>query len=138
MESKPYNQTLNYIKDQFLPYDLALKLKDLGFDDLCLAGFLIADDGQFCLFGMDTSHPIIEFAVNDEDFLKTPLWQQAFSFMDKVLDLNYSVSEKGLWKVSDRYDRINISKKEIDINTARFKCLEQLLKIAETRKLNNT
>lgn len=59
---------------EFIPYEQALELKKLGFDEQCLA-FYLADT----LF---TSNDII-YNSTDIPVIKAPLYQQAFRWFDE-------------------------------------------------------
>jgi len=63
------------MKEQFVPYDIALKLKELGFNQDCLA---IWDNQSKEIFINDTT----EIPIEDLPFVFTlaPLYQQAFEF----------------------------------------------------------
>lgn len=63
------------MEKQFIPHNLALKLKELGFNEECLAFY--STDGQAKLFrtNPDQTHN------NSYWYLSAPLWQQAFDFI---------------------------------------------------------
>lgn len=64
---------------EFVPYEQALELKDLGFDEECYL----------------TSY----FNAESEEFIPTPLWQQVFRwFRDKKLSDSY------VYRYQDRTD----------------------------------
>jgi len=72
----------NYIQNQFCSYEIALKLKELGFEERCLG--LVCDDGSI----------IIHQANKHDQFYNqtclAPLWQQVIDwFREKH---KYSVS----------------------------------------------
>src|SRR5690606_12554873 len=56
------------ITNQFVPYELAVKLKELGFDEGCFGTYL----WEVLEIGLDIP--------NDEYFTRAPLWQQAFDW----------------------------------------------------------
>jgi hypothetical protein len=56
------------MKNEFVPYELALKLKQLGFDEPCIA-----------------THGYLELYINTDDgHLKAPLFQQVFRWFRDV------------------------------------------------------
>ena len=55
------------MEEQFVPYELAIKLKELGFDEPCLGGF--DDDKKWW------HHPDSDVVID------VPIWQQAFQFI---------------------------------------------------------
>ena len=68
------------MKHLFVDYELAVKLKEKGFDEPCLAGFLIADDGQFSIYGIDTNHESLS-EIEEENWLNAPLYQQVVDWL---------------------------------------------------------
>lgn len=61
------------ISNQFVPYELALKLKELGFNEKCLGGYDKTKKWWY--------HP------DSDVILDVPLWQQAEDFMLKRYNL---------------------------------------------------
>ncbi len=65
------------MEEQFIPYDLAIKLKELGFDNKCF--------GDYTLTG-DLISPAIDFYDWDcyyrTNCIPAPLWQQAFDWFE--------------------------------------------------------
>jgi len=58
------------METQFIPSELAEKLKELGFNEPCLAHYYLMD-GAFELTQLDEQKP---------KFLLAPLWQQSFDW----------------------------------------------------------
>jgi hypothetical protein len=110
------------MKEEFVPYELALKLKQLGFDEPCFlywwkneSGYILAD--------------IIYDEVRTLDF-KAPLFQQAFRwFREKYgvhasprkYDENYWWVEWGSWtsSVFETFEEAELA------------CLDKLIEIVE-------
>lgn len=72
------------MKDQFVTYEIALKLKELGFNEKCF-GYYHINEGYkigyaFC-YSQNTR-------TSDCSIL-TPLWQQALKFLHTKLDFFY-------------------------------------------------
>ena len=68
------------MEEQFVPYNIALQLEELGFDEECLAYFNEVKPDVF----------YIDF-FEDEDSLssiKVPLWQQATDFLREKYELS--------------------------------------------------
>ena len=116
------------MKNEFLPYDRALKLKELGFDEPCIA-----------------THGYLELYINTDDgHLKAPLYQQAFRWfrekhgimhrltsyafgyqihLDNTADFDFEFVDR-------RYDS------GIDYKTyeeAELACLDKLIEIVESK-----
>ena len=66
------------MKEQFVTYEIALKLKELGFDEECLAWY--DKDKQFQLLNTNV---FPNGAINQKNiYPRAPLWQQVWSFLD--------------------------------------------------------
>jgi len=65
------------MNNEFIPFEQALKLKELGFDEPCFAHFVKHDDEIKCILDSDDFD---EWWTNNSDNLecKAPLYQQAF------------------------------------------------------------
>lgn len=124
------------MEELFLPYEQALKLKELGFDEPCLRYF---DKDYFSMSSLETQ---------GIDWTLAPLWQQAFDwFRDQgyiiQLDLPDYVNIEGFdnlvyyFKISDydgwRGGLRNTYKSESydDLEEERQACLEKLIEIAQ-------
>ena len=62
----------------FVPSALALKLREKGFNETCLAGYLLADECQFAIFGIDVDHEVLD--VNIDSWLMAPMYQQVIDW----------------------------------------------------------
>lgn len=70
------------MKNEFIPYEQALELKELGFDELCMAGYDKDFIGKLYI-GFSTDDGAL---FNTEYYILAPLYQQAFRwFRDKKL-----------------------------------------------------
>ena len=73
------------LETEFIPYEQALALKELGFDEPCFGfydGYII----RLCLFtdcGWKNSMMTYD---TQEEILTTPLYQQAFKFLLDIID----------------------------------------------------
>lgn len=117
------------MEKEFVPYELALKLKELGFDDVCLAHFNDSRELKYNTEPVRLCKPL---------FINAPLWQQAFDWLRETYELIYVIDyyDKFMWT----YDIVNIKgntqvdSNEEDYNTyeeARLECLKKLIKIIE-------
>jgi hypothetical protein len=78
---------------EFIPYELALALKELGFDEECIATY--STDEYHDLLSDTTNHMEGNFSISQSTSgILAPLWQQAFNwFLD-----NYGIfAETTLW-----------------------------------------
>jgi hypothetical protein len=62
---------------EFIPYELAIELKDLGFDMICLGSY--TDKNTFSIGGY-----YYKTTPSDEKFCIAPLWQQAFEWFRRI------------------------------------------------------
>src|SRR5690554_978919 len=74
------------MKDQFIPYNLAVKLKELGFDEHCFAGYnnsktLLIYYPNECFDGYCDIDCYIGYQSIDD--IKAPLWQQIFDWFTR-------------------------------------------------------
>lgn len=79
------------MKKQFIPYDLALKFKDLGFHEECFSAYRNTD-GEKQLMGIsiwtNTGNGYYE---KIEGYCAAPLWQQAFDWIRNEFNLMLTV-----------------------------------------------
>ncbi len=81
------------MKQEFVPYELALKLKELGFDKPCFARF--NNDGDLLI--AHTEKYIIDNGVDRSEFFTlAPLFQQAFRWFREEHNLNPTIMYNGL------------------------------------------
>ena len=109
---------------EFIPYEQALELKELGFDEECLAYYL----NRKLSFGARASYG---------EVIESPLYQQAFRWFrekyqlcivikpidDKKLDLGYNLTKNGL-----------IMSAHLTYESAELACLNKLIDIAKKKK----
>lgn len=92
------------ITKEFAPYELALELKQLGFDELCLGYYLastlfISNDNVY----NSTDIPVI----------KAPLYSQAFRFFREKYDLHVQIRKENYFQERKyEYYHFDISKGE--------------------------
>ena len=128
---------------EFVPYELAVKLKQLGFDERC---FKYEDVKKICenheqpggcqLPNVHCGYPNCTIDRSIEP-LGIPIWQQAFRWFREEHDLHYQLvpffSDKESHAV-DYYLAIAQHRPPIQVNTfeeAELACLEKLIEIVE-------
>jgi len=72
------------MEKQFVPSTLSSDLKDLGFDERCLAEYL---RGEFVMRGINNR----TFGEPLSDIVKAPLWQQAFDWFREKYNLHAEI-----------------------------------------------
>ena len=120
---------------EFIPYEQALELKELGFNDLCLF-----------YYGDNKALRIYHQSEIEEDLIGAPLYQQAFRWFREKYDLfgciDLQACNPSHWFI--RIDKIDINDylyhsedENIQYNTyeeAELACLTKLIKlILETK-----
>jgi hypothetical protein len=125
------------MEKEFVPYKLALRMKQLGFNEPCLAFYGDEND-----FSMDSSR-------KNNPFRKTecvaPLYQQAFRWFREKYELHSFIDCK--WKnLGWEFELVDLSKMEtissIDrynyktFEEAELACIEKLIEIVEQKNEN--
>ena len=133
------------MKEQFVPYEQALKLKELGFDEECFTYFKngiidLDDEGILEIYKNYDAHNDID------EYISSPLWQQAFDwFIDVMLLDNFIIPYwfiDGEYKVkkytysiepSNRFDEyFDCDSDQYDTyEEARLECLKRLIELCE-------
>ena len=129
------------MKNEFIPYEQALALKELGFDEPCFKKYIAG-----CLWSSPTTHETYQkIHPNSSDSL-APLYQQAFRWFREKYGLHphfcFFTDEK-LWNV-DIYAYLKEYGLKTDPCTMKFKayeeaeyaCLNKLIEIVKSK--NNT
>ena len=134
------------MEKEFVPYNLALKLKELGFNEGVLAQYRV--DGYLCWGKDDCS---LGSDISDEDYknncfsefgCRAPLWQQAFRFFREKYGLHYIICKNIQMDGYGYREVILIPCTEENENTifktyeeARLECLKKLIEIAKEQNV---
>lgn len=81
------------MKEQFVSYETALKLKELGFDDDCFA-YKLGENSpiSFCLMcGIDTNY-LKNSKIEIEGAVCLPLWQQVLDWFRVKYDIHVVIT----------------------------------------------
>jgi hypothetical protein len=121
---------LNNMKNQFTPYEDALELKELGFDEECLAYYHQDQMLEVDSLGIKRDHYRGKFGV------LAPLYQQAFrwfrekygldsyTYYDKVIKFyTYFICEEGVEELYDTYEESELA------------CLKKLIEIVKGKEV---
>lgn len=125
------------MENQFVPYELAVKLKELGFNEPCFARFR---RGIFQLNVLGKPHKYNSNEVVEGD-ISAPLWQQAFDWfrVNKEYDLcimpismvgitlYYEIELHNPKDVWDAPPKVKADTYE----QARYACLEKLIELCK-------
>ena len=137
------------MKNEFLPYDRALKLKQLGFDEPCF-GYHYTLNGKDWKFADNHKyHEIDDQLVIGANFtLLAPLFQQAFRWFRENYSLYsligihpntkewYSSYQNLNWSGKETIDFIKTEDRRIRFKTyeeAELACLDKLIEIVESK-----
>jgi hypothetical protein len=89
------------MNNQFTPYEEALELKELGFNELCFGCYQLAEVRDYKNNGLEIRNEIVLNTLNgyrkydDESQTSAPLYQQAFKFLREKLITKIITSERG-------------------------------------------
>ncbi len=89
------------MEKEFVPYEQALELKELGFDELCITRYCTVTEwekptGEIFL-------QLLDCMLSDKNLTKAPLYQQAFRWFREKYGISVSISinwEEGIGKDS--------------------------------------
>ena len=128
---------------EFIPYEQALALKELGFDEPCFGYYHIISKSitqwtETCDFRGITNSDI------DEGFITTPLYQQALRwFREKYGLISFILpfallENNGLWcyEITDFSNNWDESSDIHSPEEAELECLKKLIEIVKTNKQN--
>ena len=132
---------------EFVPYELALKLKALGFDEPCLGRWLIITEWE-----KPTGEVRLQIGSKVEDYSKNqftaPLYQQAFRWFREKYGLHHDITLSvdntnqlvGFYIVIHKFDPLwnEDQSIELEVNTtdreeAELACLDKLIEIVESK-----
>jgi hypothetical protein len=129
---------------EFIPYKQALALKELGFDEPCLAQYRKYDVGEATLDIGFSKNEIISKFDNLVLFCSAPLYQQAFRwFREKYKLVNY-IEYYAEWnfeifriddKIAEVQDDVNVDYtfKGGTYEEAELECLKKLIEIVKNK-----
>ena len=119
---------LGSMEKEFVPYKLAVKLKELGFDEECLMLWEHTD------FWTNLVRPEEFKKVVSERYCQAPLWQQAF---DWCLDKLKLIESYAIIIDSDSYSLVimdyyyNDIKENLTQSSTKEECIKKLIELCE-------
>ena len=130
------------MEEQFIPYELALKLKELGFDEECFGwwSWINGNTASFYSYPM-SNKKMDEYNMSPKN-CSAPLWQQAFDWFELKHKL-YSVIENVLlsFGIVDCRNNNTLIIKPIDHDDTyksreevRLECLKKLIELCKNVK----
>ena len=129
----------------FIPYEQALVLKELGFDEPCIAFFNTKSDESLCfvdLFGFYVEKTLEDFHINsDESKTSAPTFSQAFKFFREKYKFNafirgkvfdgYTYAIDGLGILAYKFEVGGVSKTSYE--QVELDCLIKLIEIVKNK-----
>ena len=119
------------MEKEFITYKEALALKELGFNEECLAGFKLEDNTFYMDYNTDDS-----FTLSKSLYLSTPLYQQAFRWFRDEYDLTHDITKYGdrdtIGYTAGTYKGQSCNWEKDDYKSyeeAEFACLRKLIEI---------
>ena len=80
------------MKNEFVPYKEALSLKELGFDEMCVGHYQTFEGN---VINFDTiSTEVCERLCKKDNFIKAPLYQQAFKWFREKFGIDVCIIPK--------------------------------------------
>jgi hypothetical protein len=126
------------MEKEFIPYEQALALKELGFDEPCF-GFYYTLNGRDWKFVEKTEYHRLddEMNIGGKFTISAPLWQQAFDWFREKYVLSswiYNSDVKKYWFTILQNGRIVKSHKELlTYEEAELECLKKLIEIVKQK-----
>lgn len=118
------------MEKEFIPYELAVKLKELGFNNGCLA--------KWSWSTISKRYLNFEFLPTTEKYTPAPLWQQSFDWFREKHNLHCVIDEyenPKSWGYLINNDDLDEAFNFNSYKEARLECLKELIKIAEKKQL---
>lgn len=119
------------MKKEFVPYELALRMKQLGFDEPCICSYCVVTKwekptGEILLQISDTE-------LSERNRVKAPLYQQAFKWFRKnyYFLLHYDYGKVPHCTI---IQKLILEDGLMTYEKAEFACLEKLIEIVEQSK----
>jgi hypothetical protein len=129
---------------EFIPYKLALELKQLGFDEPCF-GYYYTLNGKDWKFADDKQYDSLDefYNIGSMFTISAPLYQQAFRFFHNKYRLHIGFSKRisrnneDYWASDIHFIDTHIPQHTVFADTyedAELACLEKLIEIVKENK----
>jgi hypothetical protein len=131
------------MEKEFVPYEEALVLKELEFNEWCFGSYVKLTETQNTFFMNDVVDEIDrETPLHESLITKAPLYQQAFSFFREKYNLWSMIYPRDGWNYSiNRVDETTSCSGEsfhsVEINEyeeAELECLKKLIEIVKNER----
>jgi hypothetical protein len=124
---------------EFIPYEQALELKELGFDDKCFAYY---NNFGITYNRIKNSDNLVEAEHIKGNWCSTPLYQQAFRWFRETHNIDCYIETKSLTIGGSTFDYTIIADEEEEwddgkrwrtYEEAELACLKKLIEIAKQK-----
>ncbi len=129
------------MKKEFVPYQLALRMKRIGFDEPCLGGyymhsekFSILDNNKGYSNGLSTSG-----LADKSKVVLAPTYSQAFRWFRETYGLHHVIHQLNFKKGTDEEYLAEVDKKDgfsyfRTYEECEYYCLEKLIEVVEEKQ----
>ncbi len=112
---------------EFIPYEQALALKELGFKEECSAHFLDVDD-------LELKWKIYRnLSFNTNNCLQAPLYQQAFRWLLVLVNKDKHFTNKWTISYNEDYYSLFLGGCNMEVFKAELECLKKLIEIVKNK-----
>jgi hypothetical protein len=128
------------MEKEFVTYELALRMKALGFNEPCLGSYYSDSEENFKEGAFDYRRQLnIEYSIYSENtyYILAPTWQQAFRWFRQEHNLKFHIRED-VWnnwcslKMIRHDDYISIGEYKT-YEESELACLKKLIEIIESK-----
>ena len=123
------------MEKEFVPYELAVKLKELGFDEPCMAVYFGNGENELFTFNPAIAKENTERMV-ELGHIPCPTYSQAFGWFREKYDINncisYSRLEDNNWYY--QYYKSGLDGGFETYEEAELACLEKLIELVEQKE----
>jgi len=120
----------NKMEKEFIPYEQALEIKELSFDEICIAGY----DGK-------ELKSIYKQFMSHEPHISAPLYQQAFRWFREKYGLYFSIQyfqyDEWCLQITTKKEDIVFNHKSVNefktYEEAELACLKKLIEIVKQK-----
>jgi hypothetical protein len=143
------------MKKEFVPYEQALELKQLGFDEPCFAIWSGFDEVNFSItdkirlfsskFNINGTQSSVSYINPTDNRVSAPLYQQAFRWFREKYQIDSCIHRNGGMNIDERgflpYYEIIIRHKSPELKCVKYsyeeaelECLKKLIEIVKNKK----
>jgi hypothetical protein len=115
------------MEKEFIPYEQALALKELGFDEPCFGYYV---DGRFIKNLLDISNKDCDLVDNQ---CSAPLYQQAFRWLLTLVNKDKLFSNKWTISYNEDYYSLFLGGCNMGVFEEELECLKKLIEIVKQK-----